>query len=235
VKNVFRLFPVMLLAVATIGCGSSKVTMRDKYQGPAIPRPDRIVVFDFVANAAALPAWSDAAREYAGQSSIGSDEEQETGRELGVQIARELVAEIRAMGLTAVTNSAATAAQPGDAILIGYFAGIQEGSRTKRMMLGFGSGAAELKTYVEGYLMTESGPRKLGSGATDTSDGKTPGMLLPIAVVAATANPIGLIVGGAVQARKELSGSNTIQAKAKETAKLIGEELQTAFKRQGWI
>jgi hypothetical protein len=234
-KNIYRLLSMTLLMLAVAGCGSTKVTMRDTYQGAKIPRPDRIVVFDFATNTAGLPAWSDAAQQFGQQASMGSPEDQETGRELGIQIARELVTQIRALGLTAVTNSAATAAQPGDGMLIGYFAGVEEGSRGKRVMLGFGAGATDLKTYVEGYLMTENGPRKLGSGATDSGGGKTPGLLLPIAVVAATANPIGLVVGGGMHAYGELSGKNTVQAAAKETAELLGKELEAAFKRHGWI
>jgi hypothetical protein len=45
----------------------------------------------------------------------------------------------------------------------------------KRVTLGFGSGASELKTLVEGYQMTASGPRKLGQGAIDAGGGKIPG------------------------------------------------------------
>jgi hypothetical protein len=235
VNRLKRAVPVILLMLAVSGCGASKLTSLEVYEGKPIPRPDRIVVYDFVANAADLPAWSTAAQKYRDQTSAGTEEEQQTARELGVQIAREVVAEIRALGLTGVTNSPATAAQPGDAILIGYFAGLEEGSKGKRVMIGFGSGSSEVQTHVEGYLMTANGPRKLGAAATDAGSGKSPGLLLPIAVVVATANPIGLIVGGGMQAHSALTGKNTIQGQAKETAKIIGEELEKAFKRQGWI
>ena len=60
-------------------------------------------------------------------------------------------------------------------------------------------------------------------------------MVVPLAVVAATANPIGLVVGGAVKATGEATGSDTIQGAAKRTADEIAAQLHTAAEEQGWI
>jgi hypothetical protein len=60
-------------------------------------------------------------------------------------------------------------------------------------------------------------------------------MVLPLAVVAATANPIGLAVGAAAKATGELSGSDTIEGAAKRTADEIAAQLGTASQEQGWI
>jgi hypothetical protein len=62
-----------------------------------------------------------------------------------------------------------------------------------------------------------------------------PGMVLPVAVVAATANPIGLIVGGAIKATGEATGSATIEGAAKRTAAAIAGQLREAAQKQGWI
>jgi hypothetical protein len=83
--------------------------------------------------------------------------------------------------------------------------------------------------------MTAQGPRQLGSGELDAGGARTPGMLVPLAVAAATASPIGLIVGGAVKLRGEVSGSDTIEGSAKRTAEEIGKHLTAAFEKQGWI
>jgi uncharacterized protein DUF4410 len=53
-------------------------------------------------------------------------------------------------------------------------ASVDSGSAITRVVLGFGSGASELKTAVEGSLMPERGLRRLGSGAVDSGGGKTP-------------------------------------------------------------
>ena len=218
-----------------LGCASTKVTNREKYQGKRLARPDRILVHDFATTAAGLPEWSEARDRVAAPSKPHSAEEVEIGRQLGAQVAADLVADIREMGLPAVRSAGQPAPKQGDIALVGYFESIDEGSAMKRVVIGFGSGSAELKTQVEGYLVTASGMHKLGSGQVDSGGGKTPGVVVPIVVTAATANPIGLIVGGAVKAQGELSGRTTIAGTAKRTADAIADELRKAFQKQGWI
>ena len=60
-------------------------------------------------------------------------------------------------------------------------------------------------------------------------------MILPLAVMAATANPIGLAVAGTVKLTGEATGSSTIEGSAKRTADEISEQLIAAAERQGWI
>jgi len=69
----------------------------------------------------------------------------------------------------------------------------------KRMVIGFGAGTAEMDTLVEGYVMTPQGLRRLGCGTLTSSGNKTPGLIVPAAVVIATANPVGLIVIGGLK------------------------------------
>jgi len=138
------------------------------------------------------------------------------------------------MGLPAYHASEQTA-EIGDLVLKGYFESINEGSAAKRIALGFGSGAAKMNTIVKGYEMTAQGLRERGEGEFSSGSSKTPGMILPIAVVIATANPVGLVVGGAVKATQEVRGTDKIQGAAKRTADAIAAELRTRFERQGWI
>jgi hypothetical protein len=219
------------------GCASSKVTQRQSNLGAdeKLARPGMIFVYDFAATADDLaPGVADAAA-YSAPSTPPSPEEIETGRKLGVEVADQLTVNIRAMGLSAHHASANTTPSVGDLVIHGHFASIEEGSRGKRLVVGFGSGNADLQTVVETFEVTPSGLRKLGSGTVDSGSGKTPGMLLPIAVTVATANPVGLLVGGAVKVAGEVSGKDTIEGAAKRTSEQIAEALEEAFKKQGWI
>ena len=99
-------------------------------------------------------------------------------------------------------------------MLRGYFVSIEEGSAGKRVLVGFGSGTAEMRAAVEGYQMTAQGLRLLGSGEVRSGGGAMPGVAVPLAVLAATANPIGLVVGGGAKLygrRREATGSDTIE------------------------
>jgi hypothetical protein len=235
-KPVGIAFPLAFVLLIASGCASTKVTERESKLGDEkLPRPERIIVYDFIASPADVPAESSIAGQYVQHSTPQTPEQIETGRKLGGQIAQDLVNEIQEMGLPAVRVGGQPAPRPGDILIKGYLVSVAEGSEGKRILIGFGSGNAELKTVVEGYQMTAQGLRQLGSGELDAGGTKTPGMLVPLAVAAATASPIGLIVGGAVKLHGEVSGSDTIEGSAKRTAEEIGKHLKAAFEKQGWI
>lgn len=226
---------VALLAVAAAGCATTTVSNRQSDIGnEKIPRPTHIIVYDFAATPAEIMAGSPEAAQY-GQAAVQTPEEMATGHQLGVAVANELVGEIQAMGLPGIAASQA-APQLNDILIKGYFGTIDEGSAAKRMILGFGAGTADLQTVVTAYQVTNEGLRRLGSGEVNAGGaGKGPGLLVPIAVVAATANPIGLIVGGAMKVEGQVSGRTTIQGSGKRTAQEIATQLKKAFQKQGWI
>ncbi|MCE3249718.1 MAG: hypothetical protein K0R41_3543 [Geminicoccaceae bacterium] len=230
-KPLSRAASWLLALVLVAGCASTEVTDRERYQGAKLARPDRIIVHDFTANPAEVPPESAFAAELAG----ATPQQAELGRKLGAQIAQELVAELRAMGLPAVAAAGQPAPQVDDIVLRGYFVSVEEGSARERVLVGFGKGAAELRTAVEGFQMTAEGLRPLGRGEVRSGGGELPGVVLPLAVVAATANPIGLVVGGAVKLTGEATGSDTIEGSAKRTAEEIAAQLKTTAEEQGWI
>jgi hypothetical protein len=55
------------------------------------------------------------------------------------------------------------------------------------------------------------------------------------ATFVATANPVGLIVGGAAKGYGEYSGSSRIEGRAEAAAKTITDEMGRRFRQQGWI
>jgi Domain of unknown function (DUF4410) len=224
------LFAVVVLA----GCASTEVTERQRYEGAKLARPDRIIVHDFTANPADVPPQSPFAAQLAG-AVPPTPEQRELGRKLGAQIAEDLVADLQGMGLPAVRAEGQPAPQIDDIVLRGYFVSIEEGSAGKRVLVGFGSGEAEMRAAVEGYQATAAGLRLLGHGEVSSEGGEMPGVVAPLAVLAATANPIGLVVGGAAKLYGEGSGSETIEGAAKRTADEISAQLRTAAEEQGWI
>ena len=230
-RIVTSVFAMIVLA----GCASTKVSNVQSYEGERIARPDRIIVYDFAATPADVPAWSATAGQYSDHITSQTPAEISVGRKLGAQVAKELVSEIRNMGLPAVQAAGQPEPRVGDIVIMGYFESVDSGSATKRIVLGFGSGATDLKTAVEAYLMTAQGMRRLGSGDVDAAGGKAPGVAVPLVMLAATGNPLGLIVSSAAKAEGEMSGRTTIDGAAKRTAKEVADRLQVAFRKQGWI
>jgi hypothetical protein len=233
-KPLSRAVSWPLALVVMTGCASTEVTERQRYEGAQLARPDRIIVYDFTANPAEVPPESAFAAQMAG-APTPTAQQIEVGRELGAQVATDLVAELREMGLPAVRAAGQPPPRPDDIVLRGYFVSVDEGRVGRRVLVGFGSGAAELTTTVEAYQMTAEGLRPLGRGEISSGGGKLPGMVLPAAVVAATHSPIGLIVGGTAKATGEVTGSETIEGAAERTADEIAAQLRTAAEQQGWI
>lgn len=235
-KRAHWLLTALLLSTGLVSaCASTEVVDHDPYAGPRLERPARVLVYDFAATREDLPAWS-AARSALQAGPEPSDELREAGRELGEHVARSLVSEIEGMGLKAERATATNQPVDGDLILVGYFSTFDEGSRLERMVIGFGTGAAELQTRVEAYGRTEGRYEQFASGGLrDGGSAKGPGMVLPVAITIATANPIGLVVGGAIKATGEITGQSTIEAAGKRAAEKISEALEKGFRRQGWI
>ena len=107
--------------------------------------------------------------------------------------------------------------------------------RPERLAIGFGAGASELRTAVEGYQRTPQGPLKLGSGTVDSGGSKGPGAALGVVGLIATGNPAGLIISTGMKVYGEESGSSTVEGRAKQTAKEIADVLKQRFAQQGWI
>src|SRR3954454_18844169 len=134
-KRIAAAAALLLLA----GCASTSVTSRQAYQGDQLPRPGQIVVYGFAATPADLPPDlpSEAATMGAAPAATANPptpEEVATVRQLGSQVAKELVKNLRAMGLPAVVGDAATtpptSLRPGDVALAGYRAGFANSDRS---------------------------------------------------------------------------------------------------------
>jgi Domain of unknown function (DUF4410) len=234
-KSCSRIVRYLFALVVVVGCASTNVTKQTPMVKEAIARPNRIWVYDFVAAPADLPADSSIRGEVGAPRTPPTAQQIETGRQFGALIAKDLVADIQAMGLSAVQGEAGSSPQVGDGVIRGYLVSVEGGGAVKRFVVGFGSGTSEMDTVVEGYLMTPQGLRKLGSGTLSSSGSKTPGMVVPAAVAIATGNPIGLIVVGGLKIYGEASGRNKLEGRAKATADEIAKQLRIRFQDRGWI
>jgi hypothetical protein len=229
-----QIAPSLLTVVIVAGCASTQVSNRRILVNERLPRPDRLLVYDFIADPADMPPDSALATALEAGAPLTA-EQLRAGHQLGAQIADELVAQIRDMGLPAVHGLSGTPPRVGDILLRGYLVSVDEGSTAGRMLIGFGAGGSELKAVVEGYQMTARGLRKLGSGTVESGSSKAPGAAAPAAVAVATGSPIGLIVSGGMNIYGEASGSSQLEGRAKAIAHEIADALKTRFEEQGWI
>ena len=237
-KTYQRLSNIIALAGAMVvitGSASADITNRVILVTGHLPRPGQIWVYDFAATPADLPADSALAGQPDLDNTPQTADQIAEGKKLGAEIATELVADIQKLGMPTAQASAETKPQLNDLVIRGYIISIKEGDAKKRFGIGFGKGASELKTAVEGFQMTTNGLRKVGSGDVDANGSKKPGTALGVAGFLATKNPAGLIISGGMHVYGEESGSSKVEGRAKQTAKEIADALKQRFQEQGWI
>jgi hypothetical protein len=224
-----------LVAIVMIGgCASTKVSDREILVTEKAPRPDSILIYDFAATPADVPADSSLAAA-ATASTPQTPEQIETGRRVGAAIATQLAEKVRRMGLPAERASSHSAPQINDIVIRGYLLSVSEGSTAKRVAIGFGAGASQLSVAVEGYQMTAQGLRRVGSGTGTSGVSKTPGAAVPAGAALATGNPIGLIVVTGIKGYGEVSGSSRIEGRVEKIAQEIAKQMEHRFRDQGWI
>lgn len=226
-------FALLLAVIAAAGCASTTFTNQPEVAIGKLPRPDHIWVYEFAATAADVSADSALARQ--SSSASQTPEHVAMGRQLGTQIASELVTQISGMGLPAARGDARTKPQINDLVIRGSLLSVNPGNEAERLTIGMGAGASELRTGVEGYQVTAQGLRKLGSGRVESGGSKGPGAAVGVAGLVATGNPAGLIISTGMKVYGEESGSSKIQGRAKATATEIAGVLQKRFQEQGWI
>ncbi len=252
--KIFHLAALMVLALSciTLGCaGTSVVEQRTYAENVRLPKPGRIIVYPFAATPDDLPADDPIHAFYEKPEKSQTADEVSLGRKLGAEVAEELVNEILQLGLHAELSKAGHSPRTDDVVIRGAFISVEKGSRLQRVLLGFGAGAGELKTFVEIYQRTAKGSRALVSEEIKATGGKLPGMLFTVAA-AVGAGPAGLAVSpaaaagtagtvgqaaavsGGVNVAKE-TGPESLEAAMRRTAKEITEALSTIFKQHKWI
>jgi hypothetical protein len=233
-SGAHKIFACLVALAITAGCASTTVTNRQQVATGYLPRPGQIWVYPFAATPADVPPESSLAGQVT-DSTPQTAEQIAEGKKLASQIAVDLVNEIHGMGLPAAVANSGTRPQLNDLVIEGSILSVQQGSAAERIAIGFSAGGSEMKVAVEGFQMTATGLRKLGSGDVGSTGNKTPGSAVGLAVLIATHNPAGLIISTGMKVYGEKSGKNTIEGRATQIAKEIGDALDKRFQQQGWV
>lgn len=225
-------------ALLLAGCASTGTKAERRYikAGEKLPRPGRIIVYDFAVTRGDLHDDMAVSSSLDARATPLSPKEEQLGRRLAARISEKLVQEILALGMPAERSGSGRPAGLNDILIRGEFLSINEGSRIGRMVIGFGVGASKLQTVAQGYQVTEDGLRRLGELEVEAKGGRMPGMVVPVGVGAAAGRAAtSAAISGGMNLASETVGGESIEAAATRTAKRIGEVLKKAFKRQGWI
>jgi len=224
------------LALAGLaGCARTSVE-NVNVQAVGFPRPQLIVVHDFAVSPDAVTP----------DSAIGSrivetvkgtpeaEEQMRIGQEVAKVVTDNLVKEISKLGIPAASAAnAAPVAGPSLAIE-GQFLSVNEGNRLRRMVVGFGAGASEVRTLVQVYETTNDGHRLVEDFYTTVKSSRKPGMG-PMVGVGAAAGRAATSAAVSAGVGVATAHSQTVEGDAKNTADEITKTLKKFFVKQGWI
>ena len=227
VASPTRAVSLALVIVLLAGCAKVNTTGIRRYQGRRLPAPLAVVVYDFEPTGESVGLASDPGVGASGDGLSGED--LANRREVGRVLADVLAKELENRGMLASRKSGPIGVPPGSMAIGGQIVTADEGSRAKRVFVGFGYGKSRLTSAAQLYGITESGPTVVWEYQNTAASGAKPGILttLPIGIAVQGVTVLVLVVNGGMSTMGELSSSSTANAKrmADELADAVEETL----------
>ena len=224
------------LALAGItGCARTSVE-NVNVQAAGLPRPQVIVVHDFGVSPGdvSLDSAIGARITEMAKGTPEADEQLKVGREVAKVVTENLVKEIRKLGIPAEPAATATPVGGPSLAIEGHFLSVDQGNRLRRMVVGFGAGASEVRTLVQVYETTNEGRRLVEDFYTTVKSSRKPGMG-PMGGVGAAAGRAATSVAVSAGVGLATERSQTVEGDAKHTADEIAKVLKKFFAEQGWV
>ncbi|HZX76854.1 DUF4410 domain-containing protein [Lysobacter sp.] len=235
IGSVHRLALLSLLALLT-ACASTPTAQFERSDtAHAVERPGRILVYDFAGTRGDLPPDALVTGYFEQNEAAQTPNDVEYGRQLGRQVAQQVVARLREAGIDAYPVGAGPVPKLGDVVLRGEFVSVNPGSRSMRVLVGFGVGRGEMSTLVEAFQITATGPRSLAAAQTSTQGGRLPGVLLPLGAASAAGSiATSAAVSGTSNVMQE-RGAESIRGAAQRTATGIADSIIAIYRQNGWL
>ncbi len=197
-----------------------------------LPRPTRVVVRDFAVTEVEVVEYQGILRQQPSNPNP-TERRRAIASNVSEALSLEFVRTLQELGFS-VERGMRGASDADDILIIeGEFIRIDEGSPLRRMVVGFGSGAANVQTRVHVYQ--GPGRKKLLEFTTDADSGKLPGAAVTVSagVAAPTIVSAGLFTGNALATGFQ-NGSDVSQL-AQSSADQAVRYLSEFFAQQGWI
>ena len=231
-----RRMVILGLAVASLAACARTSVENVSSRAIGLPRPQLIVVHDFGVSAGdvALDSGVGARLKLMMRETPAAEEELKIGREVARIVTENLVKEISKLGLPAVPAATAGPVSGPTLSIEGHFVSVDEGNRLRRMVVGFGAGASEVRTLVQVYETTNEGRRLVEDFYTTVKSSLKPGMgpMAGVGAAAGRAASSAVLSGGIGIATERSQG---VDGDAKHTAEQITQTLKKFFVEQGWI
>jgi hypothetical protein len=219
--------------------GDTKVDVLAKYQGDPVPKPEKVLIYDFTVPAEVISIdASPAARLHRpGRRAEGrTDSPEGVAQLVHDSFAKALLRELQQASVAAEAAAGGDAPAPPNSLLVkGEFTTINQGNKTKRVLIGFGKGASDVQAHVTVSLATEPQPVVLLEFNVKSQSGKKPGAAATVGAGAAT---MGTATAGSAAAGVATGGvvdkAATVEADASRMAKGVAKQIVDLMSSQQW-
>lgn len=236
IGSVHRLALLCLIAFLAAACATTPAPQFERSDtAHTVERPGRILVYDFAGTRGDLPPDALVTGYFEPNEAAQTPGEVELGRQLGGQLAQQVVARLRDAGIDAYRVGSGPVPKLGDVILRGEFVSVTPGSRSMRVLVGFGAGRGEMSTLVEAFQITATGPRSLAAAQASTQGGRLPGVLLPLGAASAAGSvATSAAVSGTSNVMQE-RGAESMRGAMQRTAAGISDSIIAIYRQHGWL
>ena len=202
-----------------------------------LPRPELILVHDYQVSRdeVQLDSAISSRVERTVKGTPEAEDQLKVEQEVSRALTTTLVDEIRKLGIRAEPAAMASPVAGPTLSIEGQIVSINEGNKAKRLVVGFGAGASEVRTLTQVYeVMSGDGHRLVEDFYTTTKSSRKPGFgpMAGIGTAAGLAASRAALAGGVGVAT---ALSQTVEADVQHGAKQIAKELAKLFVQQGWI
>jgi len=227
----------MALIVGLAACSHARVQTTESYFGPPLPRPDHVYVgyFSITPDQVRLDQGVAARIKRATSDQRLGAEELKAAQETQVALAEDLVDRLRKYGLPAqIAPNPVSGAN--DILVQGQIVSIDQGNRTRRILIGLGAGKSSIGADAQVYHLTQAAPPRFVTAFEGQADsGRMPGAAETMGAGAA-AQRLGTSAAltGATHAGAETRRTSDT-AEAESLANEIASRIGQLAVAQGWI
>lgn len=218
--NLLRnpLNPVLILVLSTVmGCASATTQRTGQLvEKGTLPRPPVLLIHDFAVAPDGTPPSA----------------ELERAQDIARSFSEEVITKLEAVGISAQRATDSTRVPLHALVVKGQFVTIDEGSRTKRMLIGFGAGSTMLEVEVQAYQMMESGLQRITEVQGEARGNRMPGMAVAAGMAPALGTVTPLLTQGVATVVREARGG--MRADIDRLAEQFAYKTVAFYQRQGW-
>jgi hypothetical protein len=167
---------ILLLCAALAACSHARVDPVQRAATGPLPPPILVAVADFAITPAQVTLDTGVGPELMRQDESPSMLQRQAAEATQAALAEALVRRLASYGLPAERLPPGMAPPAGTLLVQGQIAAVNQGNRTRRVLIGFGSGRSSVEADTQLYYVTASlAPAFLASFTGTANSGRMPG------------------------------------------------------------